>query len=157
MDSAQPSDLRHGGYEITEEFYDTAVSGADPIETRPGFAAMLERIEGTVSAPSSSACGFCHQRCLLWDATSGNALAMLAGYTRAVTSAAFSPDGTRVVTASEDLPLFRNLVQDELPPNECALLGHAQRPPNGRGQVAVRRAFDLAGSFPARWTAANTG
>jgi DNA invertase Pin-like site-specific DNA recombinase len=37
---------RHGGYEIVEEFYDTAVSGADPIETRPGFAAMLERIEG---------------------------------------------------------------------------------------------------------------
>jgi DNA invertase Pin-like site-specific DNA recombinase len=28
------------------EFYDAAVSGADPIDTRPGFAAMLERIEG---------------------------------------------------------------------------------------------------------------
>ena len=27
------------------EFYDKAVSGADQIETRPGFAAMLERIE----------------------------------------------------------------------------------------------------------------
>src|SRR5215831_14253008 len=37
---------RHGDYEIAEEFYDTAVSGADPVETRPGFAAMLERIEG---------------------------------------------------------------------------------------------------------------
>jgi DNA invertase Pin-like site-specific DNA recombinase len=37
---------RHGGYEIVEEFYDAAVSGADPIETRAGFAAMLERIEG---------------------------------------------------------------------------------------------------------------
>src|SRR6516225_3988180 len=28
------------------EFYDAAVSGADAIDTRPGFAAMLERIEG---------------------------------------------------------------------------------------------------------------
>jgi DNA invertase Pin-like site-specific DNA recombinase len=34
------------GYELVEEFYDEAVSGADPIDTRPGFAAMLERIEG---------------------------------------------------------------------------------------------------------------
>jgi DNA invertase Pin-like site-specific DNA recombinase len=33
------------GYELAGEFYDMAVSGADPIETRPGFAAMLERIE----------------------------------------------------------------------------------------------------------------
>jgi DNA invertase Pin-like site-specific DNA recombinase len=34
------------GYELVGEFYDAAVSGADPIETRPGFAAMLERVEG---------------------------------------------------------------------------------------------------------------
>ena len=33
------------GYELVGEFYDAAVSGADPIEQRPGFAAMLERIE----------------------------------------------------------------------------------------------------------------
>ena len=32
------------GVEIVEEFYDAAVSGADPIDARPGFAAMLERI-----------------------------------------------------------------------------------------------------------------
>jgi DNA invertase Pin-like site-specific DNA recombinase len=32
--------------EVVEEFYDTDVSGADPIETRPGFSALLDRIEG---------------------------------------------------------------------------------------------------------------
>ena len=32
--------------EIVAEFYDQAVSGADPIESRPGFADMLARIEG---------------------------------------------------------------------------------------------------------------
>jgi DNA invertase Pin-like site-specific DNA recombinase len=36
---------RSCGYELVGEFYDAAVSGADPIETRPGFAAMLARIE----------------------------------------------------------------------------------------------------------------
>ena len=34
------------GLEIVAEFADEAVSGADPVETRPGFAAMLARIEG---------------------------------------------------------------------------------------------------------------
>lgn len=34
------------GLEIVAEFFDAAVSGADPIETRPGFAALLDRIEG---------------------------------------------------------------------------------------------------------------
>jgi DNA invertase Pin-like site-specific DNA recombinase len=35
-------------FEIADEdwFYDPAVSGADPIETRPGFAKLLDRIEG---------------------------------------------------------------------------------------------------------------
>jgi DNA invertase Pin-like site-specific DNA recombinase len=37
---------RSHGYELVGEFYDAAVSGADPIESRPGFAAMLEWIEG---------------------------------------------------------------------------------------------------------------
>lgn len=32
--------------ELVGEFYDAAVSGADPIETRPGFSAMLDRIDG---------------------------------------------------------------------------------------------------------------
>jgi DNA invertase Pin-like site-specific DNA recombinase len=34
------------GLEIVGEFYDAAVSGADPVESRPGFAAMLARIDG---------------------------------------------------------------------------------------------------------------
>lgn len=34
------------GYEIVEWFNDPAVSGADPIESRPGFAALLNRIDG---------------------------------------------------------------------------------------------------------------
>jgi hypothetical protein len=38
---AQREDL-----EVVEEFYDADVSGTDPIETRPGFSALLERIEG---------------------------------------------------------------------------------------------------------------
>jgi DNA invertase Pin-like site-specific DNA recombinase len=32
------------GYLIVDEFYDAAVSGADPIAERPGFRAMLDRI-----------------------------------------------------------------------------------------------------------------
>jgi DNA invertase Pin-like site-specific DNA recombinase len=34
------------GIEIAQVFNDAAVSGADPVETRPGFSAMLDRIEG---------------------------------------------------------------------------------------------------------------
>ena len=32
------------GVTVVEWFYDAAVGGADPIETRPGFAALLARI-----------------------------------------------------------------------------------------------------------------
>ena len=35
---------KRAGYELVAEFYDQAVSGADEVQTRPGFAAMLERI-----------------------------------------------------------------------------------------------------------------
>lgn len=35
------------GWVVVEEFYDADVSGADPIETRPGFSALLDRIEGS--------------------------------------------------------------------------------------------------------------
>src|SRR5215471_7697691 len=34
------------GIDLVEEFYGAAVSGADPVEERRGFAAMLDRIEG---------------------------------------------------------------------------------------------------------------
>jgi DNA invertase Pin-like site-specific DNA recombinase len=34
------------GYMLVDVFYDPAVSGADPVDARPGFAAMLKRIEG---------------------------------------------------------------------------------------------------------------
>jgi DNA invertase Pin-like site-specific DNA recombinase len=34
------------GFEVVEEFYDAAVSGADPVDERPGFVAMLARIAG---------------------------------------------------------------------------------------------------------------
>jgi DNA invertase Pin-like site-specific DNA recombinase len=37
---------KRAGYEIVAEYYDAAVSGAEHLENRPGFAAMLEHIEG---------------------------------------------------------------------------------------------------------------
>jgi DNA invertase Pin-like site-specific DNA recombinase len=37
---------RSAGYEIVDWFYDADVKGSDPIETRPGFAALLNRVEG---------------------------------------------------------------------------------------------------------------
>jgi DNA invertase Pin-like site-specific DNA recombinase len=37
---------KRAGYELVAEFYDAAVSGADPIEVRDGFAVMLKTIAG---------------------------------------------------------------------------------------------------------------
>jgi hypothetical protein len=37
---------KRAGFEIVAEFYDQAVSGADPIDARSSFAAMLEHIAG---------------------------------------------------------------------------------------------------------------
>jgi DNA invertase Pin-like site-specific DNA recombinase len=36
---------KRAGLEIVDWFYDPAVSGADPIEVRPGFSALLDRLE----------------------------------------------------------------------------------------------------------------
>jgi len=38
----------------------------------------------------------------IWDAATGKEITALRGYNRAVESAAFSPDGTRIVTTSRD-------------------------------------------------------
>jgi DNA invertase Pin-like site-specific DNA recombinase len=35
---------KSAGYEIVDSYYDEAVSGADHVATRLGFAAMMERI-----------------------------------------------------------------------------------------------------------------
>lgn len=37
---------KHAGFDVVDWFYDAAVSGKDPIEGRPGFAALLDRIVG---------------------------------------------------------------------------------------------------------------
>lgn len=36
---------KRAGFKIVAEYYDTAVSGADPIQGRQGFAALLDRVE----------------------------------------------------------------------------------------------------------------
>ena len=37
---------RSNGYRVVETYYDEAVSGADPIDMRPGFKRMLDRLLG---------------------------------------------------------------------------------------------------------------
>jgi DNA invertase Pin-like site-specific DNA recombinase len=37
---------KQAGFEIVGAFYDAAVSGADPVDLRPGFAEMIERLLG---------------------------------------------------------------------------------------------------------------
>jgi DNA invertase Pin-like site-specific DNA recombinase len=43
--SAIEAFVKQAGLEVVEWFYDPAVSGADPIEARPGFSALLDRLE----------------------------------------------------------------------------------------------------------------
>jgi DNA invertase Pin-like site-specific DNA recombinase len=35
---------RRAGFSLVGEFHDAAVSGADPVDQRPGFAQMLQRL-----------------------------------------------------------------------------------------------------------------
>ena len=44
--AAVASYAKGAGFDVVDWFNDPAVSGADPIETRPGFSALLDRIEG---------------------------------------------------------------------------------------------------------------
>ena len=37
---------RSAGFDLVDTYYDAAVSGADPVQARPGFVEMLKRIEG---------------------------------------------------------------------------------------------------------------
>jgi DNA invertase Pin-like site-specific DNA recombinase len=45
---------RHSGHVVVEWFNDPAVSGADPIDTRPGLRALLDRIVSNGVRTSSS-------------------------------------------------------------------------------------------------------
>ena len=40
---------KRAGFEIVAEFYDAAVSGADPIQDRPGFSALLIALKAMAS------------------------------------------------------------------------------------------------------------
>lgn len=63
----------------------------------------------------------------MWDAKSGASLAELMGHTSSVLSAAFSPDGTRIVTASNDKTAR---VWDSVPYR----VRYAERSANARGK-----------------------
>src|SRR5437870_13841746 len=43
--SAIEAFAKRAAFQVVEWFYDPAVSGADPIEARPGFSALLDRLE----------------------------------------------------------------------------------------------------------------
>jgi DNA invertase Pin-like site-specific DNA recombinase len=41
---------KSAGYGVVDWFYDADAKGSDPIESRPGFAALLNRIEGACAS-----------------------------------------------------------------------------------------------------------
>ena len=53
--SAIEAFAKANGYEVTGVFYDAAVSGADPVAERPGFAAMLAHLAQTPSGGTTTA------------------------------------------------------------------------------------------------------
>ena len=68
----------------------------------PWQATGLRSVGGVQPGRHAGRHGVADHTARLWDAATGKALATLEGHTGAVRSAAFSPDGTRVVTASDD-------------------------------------------------------
>ena len=69
----------------------------------PGLRAILTGSPRR-SAPTASGLSppHCDNTARFWDAHSGTVFALLQGHTSGVYSAAFSPDGKRIVTASND-------------------------------------------------------
>jgi DNA invertase Pin-like site-specific DNA recombinase len=43
-DKRQRAFAKQARFTIVEEYYDAAVSGADPVDQRPGFCEMLQRV-----------------------------------------------------------------------------------------------------------------
>jgi WD40 repeat protein len=66
------------------------------------FSPDGSRIVTSSGARGSALLGSKDNTARIWDAASGKEIAVLRGHTFVVTSAAFSPDGTRIVTASMD-------------------------------------------------------
>jgi hypothetical protein len=88
----------------------------------------------------------------LWDAASGKPLATLEAHTGEVSSAAFSPDGARVVTASAD----KTAGLWDVFPTTQALVDHAKRVvPRCLTQVQLRQ-FYLPDE-PPRWCITGAG
>jgi DNA invertase Pin-like site-specific DNA recombinase len=50
---------KHARFTIVGEYYDAAVSGADPVDQRPGFADMLQRLatDGAKTIIKDDHCG----------------------------------------------------------------------------------------------------
>ena len=91
----------------------------------------------------------------LWDAASGKELAVLRGHEQSVVSAAFSPDGTRIITASGDTARLWDAASGK----ELAVLrGHEQSvvsaafSPDGMRILTI--SFELDGQY---FTALNGG
>jgi DNA invertase Pin-like site-specific DNA recombinase len=132
------------GIEVVGEFYDAAVSGADPLESRPGFVAMLDRIEGN------------GVRLVLVEDASRFARALMV---QELGLLAMQRRGVRVVTASgEDLTaaddparVAMRQVAGAFAEFEKARLVHKLRGARDRASTAAGRRVEGAGRPP--WSA----